>query len=130
MFLLDTREHLWRFGSGRVDGDVLRPGEGPSIGPKEIGRILGEMTTTEIIVVGSEEARSESLDVRLSLAVDRPSAPTAVDELPVTVVQFDGVPCVSGTIRRDGCLWSRHGRETVSFTVAAYDDALQSGVRG
>ncbi len=64
--------------------------------------------------------------VWFSLPTHVSSAPAGVDEFPVAVVDFDGVPGVACTLRRQRVPWLQ-GRETEAFAVAADDYAFQPG---
>ena len=68
------------------------------------------------------------LIIRLAFPVDVTSTPTAVDELPLSVINPDSVPSMRRVFRWQWCAW-RKGRETESFAVAANDDRFKTSFR-
>jgi len=67
-----------------------------------VGLVLGEVARAEFDVGHGEEGWGEGFVIRLAFAVDGSGAPAAVDEFPLSVVDFDGVPGVVMGLWGDG----------------------------
>lgn len=75
--------------------DVFLPGRVAAVGAEEVGFVLGEVARAEFDVGHGEEGGREGFVVGLAFSVDVSGAPAAVDEFPLSVVDFHGVPGVA-----------------------------------
>ncbi len=66
-----------------------------------MGFVLGKVAHAEFDVGHGEEGGREGFVVGLAFAVDASGAPAAVDEFPLSVIDFDGVPGVALGLGRD-----------------------------
>lgn len=67
-----------------------------------MGSVLGEVARAKFDVGHGEEGRGEGFVIRLAFAADVSGAPTAINEFPLPVVDFDGVPGVVMRLWGDG----------------------------
>lgn len=87
----------------------------------EIPPVLREVPEPEVFVRHGKHPRGEVFVVGLAFTGDVARAPAGVDQLPVPVVDFDGVPGVALGFGGDGVA-GLEGAEAEAFPVAPYYD--------
>lgn len=101
--------------------NVLLPSHGTPIRAKLVSVVLWKVFCAEIIVTFCEFGCCEMFIVTSPGYVAR--TPTRVDELPLSMVDPDGIPGMSATKSRDGITWLEF-RVTKTFSMTRNYNAL------
>ena len=105
LFVGDAAEVVQRRTSARFTDDVFLPARDATIRTEEMSSILRVVLQTKLLVRYCEHGRREMFIIRFSLAANASCAPATIDEFPLAVIDFDGVPGVALGLRRDGGAW-------------------------
>lgn len=70
----------------------------PAIAPVELVLVAWEMAASKFLIAANEMYGTEVPFVRLAPSVDMARSPARVDQLPLTVINFDDVPGMASCI--------------------------------